>query len=119
MKLSCIDSTSVAQGVDNWRSATALGGKLYGIPWHAERLLVYDPSTFMVWGVDTTAVATGGWKWLAASWGGKAYGIPFSAESLLVYDPATGNVSGVDTSSVCQGDSKWGAAVAWGGKIFG
>ena len=45
----------MATGEYKWSGAVALGGKIYGLPEEAERMLVYDPATRKVSGGATKA----------------------------------------------------------------
>ena len=77
----------LAMGREKWHFAVAFEGKIYGVPYNEDRLLVYDPRSGEVSGIDTSSVATGPCKWRAAVVvEGKIYGVPCNADWFLVYD---------------------------------
>jgi len=115
-----VDVSCAQPTANGWWASLALGGRLYGVPCNAERLLVYDPNSRAVSSVDTKHVATGKGKWRAAvALGGRIYGIPDHAEQLLVFDVSSGRAFGYDTRAIARGSFKWQAALTLGGKIYG
>ena len=63
-------------------------GKIYGIPWSSESVLIIDP---VAGTADTTTITglTGGAKWIGGvlAPNGKIYGIPLMSESVLIVSP--------------------------------
>ena len=132
-EVSGIDTRKIARGPLKWQSAVCLAGKIYGIPHHAEKLLVCDPKLVpskatgggyggkveAVTGVDTSHIATGKSKWLASvSLGGKVIGIPCNAEALLVYDPLTNMCTGIPTNYHATGPFKWLCGITLHGILY-
>ena len=71
-------------------------GKVYAAPFDADKLLVYDPSTGALEGIDVSTVARGDSKFQGiCSHQGKLYAAPSYADKLLVYGPS-GNASGTE-----------------------
>merc|ERR1712008_85870 len=76
-------------------------GKICGIPYCADHILVCDPVACRVSGIDTTSVATGSSKWCAVvACEGKVYGIPLCADHILVCDTVL--LADVPSSNLAQ-----------------
>jgi len=103
-----------------WVAVVALRGRVYAIPYNADKLLVYDPAIGQVSGIDTSRVDKGDGKWKGAVvLGTKVYAVPWNAKKILMYDPETGKVRGTDTSKVHGTEGKkWWGAVAMGDKLY-
>lgn len=115
-----VDVASAAVAHDSWWASLAIGGRLYGIPHNAERVLIFDPATQQTTAVDTSRFARGHGKWRSAvSIGSKIYGVPSHAEQLLIFDLASQKASAVETWTLGRGNFKWQAAVVLGGKVYG
>jgi alpha-tubulin suppressor-like RCC1 family protein len=89
-------------------------GKIYGIPWNVEDILIIDPEADSATLSNMGADLTSNFKWSGGVLGpdGKIYGIPFSAQDILIivtlilknqisvgYDPENEiNINGVNGS---------------------
>eukprot|EP01052_Picozoa_sp_SAG31_P063547 SAG31_NODE_22470_length_524_cov_4.200000_1_plen_141_part_01 len=60
-------------------------GKIYGIPWGADSVLIIDPATETADTTSISGVASGDGKWFGGVLGGdgKIYGIPRNVDSVL------------------------------------
>jgi hypothetical protein len=78
-----------------WCGGAEIGGKLYGIPYHASQILVLDLATSVVTLIPVPAsVCLGFAKWSGGvAFSGKVYGIPLCADEIVVLDVATQVVS--------------------------
>ena len=87
--------------------------KIYAVPDSGSKILIFDPETHQVHGVDVRGVTQNygpehaGKKWRdAVALDGKIYGIPHSALDILVFDPATGQVSSVPLPAAYRGTTR-------------
>ena len=96
-------------------------GKIYASPCVASVLLVYDPATDKLSGVEVLAIAQqGGDKFRGiCGFDDKIYALPGAGSKLLVYDTALGSISGVDISTVADCKGKFTGACECGGRIYG
>lgn len=109
--------------VDKWVGAVrGQNGKIYGIPFNADDVLVIDPTN------DTTttigSVAVGGQKWRGGCLSpinGKIYGMPYDSDTVLVIDPATDTVSTIGPiPSVGVTTARFsGCVMSTSGKLYG
>ncbi|MEM7181193.1 MAG: putative Ig domain-containing protein [Spirochaetota bacterium] len=98
----------------------ASNGKIYGIPYDSNKVLIIDPTTNTA-NTNTITGLSGNQKWNSGVLGpnGKIYGIPSYTNKVLIIDP-TNNTT--DTSSITglSGNYKWaGGVLAPNGKIYG
>lgn len=109
--------------LNKWRGAVALGSFVYGVPFFANHLLVYNAETNTTStseAISSNLRAIAGWSG-GAAYNGKIYCIPFSATHVLIYNPNTNRVFGSTEipASVGSGSSKWNGAVLYNNKIYG
>lgn len=113
-------STVAAGGYCKWLCGYSLGGSVFGTPDEADCILVFDPETGVVGGIDTSTLARGPNKWAdVVEFEGKLSGMPSNADSIFILDSVSRSVSGIDVSGVATGDEKWSSAVVLDGKIYG
>jgi hypothetical protein len=116
------DRTSIVglTGSDKWSGVALAGnGKLYFAPYHAEEVLIVDPSTDTA---DRTSIVglTGSDKWwgVALAGNGKLYFAPRHAEEVLIVDPSTDTADRTSIAGL-TGSGKWrGVALAGNGKLY-
>eukprot|EP00929_Paragymnodinium_shiwhaense_P091464 TRINITY_DN51419_c0_g1_i3.p1 TRINITY_DN51419_c0_g1~~TRINITY_DN51419_c0_g1_i3.p1 ORF type:complete len:649 (+),score=93.59 TRINITY_DN51419_c0_g1_i3:403-2349(+) len=115
-----VPTASIAKGYFKWQSVVLLGGKLYGIPFHADKLLVYDTATEQLSSVHADDPRKPGpSKWHAGCvLRGRVYAVPANASSILVYDPVVKRVSYVDIQQLATCQLKWLTAVVHGGRLY-
>eukprot|EP01051_Picozoa_sp_SAG22_P012596 SAG22_NODE_1325_length_4736_cov_5.253397_4_plen_303_part_00 len=125
LRLDTTDTTSLAGlGSDYYKwSGGVLGpdGRVYGIPYKAEAVLVVDPAAMTT---DTTSLAGlgGGAKWFGGVLGpdGRVYGMPSNAEAVVVVDPTAMTTDTTSLAGLGSGGAKWfGGVLGPDGRVYG
>ena len=96
-------------------------GKIYAAPCVANVLLVYDPATERLSGVDILEFASMTWEKFHGICGldGMIYAVPGSGTKLLEFDTTSGKTTGIDISHVAsEGITKFTGACICSGKLF-
>lgn len=105
---------------DKWVGGVlAPNGKIYGIPFGTNNILVIDPATESA--ATLASPVSGGSKWFGGvlAPNGKLYGIPQTNDNPLLIDPEMNTIS-TFASSVIGANNKWtGGVLAPDGKIYG
>jgi hypothetical protein len=122
-KMETILVPNIPVGQFNWAGGVlAPNGKIYGIPWLANSVLIFDPNTE---NIDTTSIIIPnnllpgpnlpGWAGGVLAPNGKIYCCPEQANNVLIIDPDTNSVSSI--SGVI--DRSWYGCVLYSnGKIY-
>lgn len=72
-----------------------------------------------LWGIDTSAIASGGSKWSRiAALRTQLFGTPYNAKNVLVVQPAKQQVSGLDCTSVVTGSGKTYGVASFGTLLY-
>lgn len=103
----------------------APNGRIYGIPYNAQSVLIYDPVTDMI---DTTTIVNtffcdlaGTAKWVGGvlAPNGKIYCIPYNATTVLVIDTLANVANTLTITGLPATAAKWaGGVLAPNGKIY-
>ena len=96
-----------------WGGVKGPNGKIYGIPYDADDVLIIDPATNTAKRSSMGPSLSGSSKWASGCLGpdGKIYGVPYNAPDVLVIDPAAGTAVRTDFGLNLSGSSKWAGAV--------
>jgi len=90
----------------------APNGKIYGIPFESDSVLIIDPETNTA-NTDISGLTTANAKCC------KIYGIPSNSDIVLIIDPEA-NTANTDISGLTTTNGKWeGGVLAPNGKIYG
>ena len=97
----------------------APNGKIYGIPFNYNKVLVIDPVDNSTTEISDTL--TGSWSGGVLAPNGKIYGIPWSSTKVLVIDPVANSANTTDINDTLDDDVNkwWGGVLAPNGKIYG
>jgi hypothetical protein len=99
-----------------------LDGKIYGVPYNATSILIFDPVDGTATTTNMGADLTGIEKWVGGSLGsdGKIYCTPVGATDILIIDPSAGTATRSNMGASLTGVRKWwGSVVGNDGKIYG
>jgi hypothetical protein len=96
----------------------APNGKIYGVPYNANNVLIIDPVT------DTTTTITGITGTIKYAGGvlapnGKIYGVPYNASNVLIIDTETNSVDTTTITGISGTNKYAGGVLAPNGKIYG
>ena len=104
-----------------WGGVLGPDGKIYGIPFNSQTILIIDPVAGTATRTNMGANLTGSSKWSGGVLGpdGKIYGIPYTSADILVIDPVAGTATRTNMGANLTGSNKWYTGVlAPDGKIY-
>lgn len=96
-----------------WGGVKGPDGRIYGIPYSAEDILIIDPRTNSATRSTLGETLQGGSKWASGCLGpdGKIYGVPYHASTVLIIDPIAGTAMQTDFGLDLSDRAKWAGAV--------